>query len=113
MQNYAKTPAEYRKIVDDLEKAIENALKTTTDRDLSEANAKIRVIFQGLDANIRSMAQETSRKIDSHLVDIRYGRIKATLPPEPKETEQPKEEKKQCKRQSKNTRRSKKSTTTS
>ena len=76
MQDYAKTPEDLKKIVDDLQKAIDTTLATTTPKDLSEADNKIRTVFRGLDMNIRSVASETRRKVDAHLVDIRKGRVK-------------------------------------
>lgn len=91
MQDYAKTPEDLKKIVDDLQKAIDTTLATTTPRDLSEADNKIRTVFRGLDMNIRSVASETRRKVDAHLVDIRKGRVKKPVasentPKAPKKT---------------------------
>lgn len=75
MVEYAKTPDDLKKIVDDLQKAIDIALATTTPKALSEADSKIRTVFRGIDMNLRSVATETRRKVDAHLVDIRHGRV--------------------------------------
>lgn len=107
----AKTVDELRQVVDELEKSINVGLKSTTERELADAKARIRTAFLGLEWNIRTVAREVGTKLDSHLVDIRYGRTKAPLSLQPEEVEESKEEKKQCK--PKNTRRSKKSMTTS
>lgn len=75
MVEYAKTPDDLKKIVDDLQRAIDIALATTTPKALSEADSKIRTVFRGIDMNLRSVATETRRKVDAHLVDIRHGRV--------------------------------------
>ena len=75
MAEYAKTPDDLKKIVDDLQRAIDIALATTTPKALSEADSKIRTVFRGMDMNLRSVATETRRKVDAHLVDIRHGRV--------------------------------------
>lgn len=116
----AKTVDELRQVVDELEKSINVGLKSTTERELADAEAGIRTAFLGLEWNIRTVAREIRTKLDSHRVDIRYGRTKAPLSPRPEETKEVSEEKsaedskegvEKCK--PKNTRRSKKSMTTS
>lgn len=73
----AKTVDELRGVVDELEKAIEKGKKSTTERELAQAKSEIRTAFLGLEWNIRTVAKEVGKNLDSHLVDIRYGRVKA------------------------------------
>lgn len=74
----AKEVKELRTIVDELEKAANKGFSATSDRELAQAKAEIRTVFQALEWNIRTVAIEVNNKLESRLVDIRYGR--ATKP---------------------------------
>lgn len=71
----AKEVKELRVIIDELEKAANKGFSATSDRELAQAKADIRTVFQALEWNIRTVAIAVNDRLEGRLVDIRYGRI--------------------------------------
>lgn len=71
----AKTIAEFRAVVDELEALTNKMLKTSTDKDLSKVEGELTTAFRGLQYNVYVLAGEIKKQLDAHRVDIRYGRI--------------------------------------
>lgn len=76
-QTAAQTIKEFHAVVDNLEKAIDTAMATTNERDYSKEYANVTVAFRAVQYNTMTLANAMRRKLDSHQIDIRYGRVKS------------------------------------
>ena len=78
----AKTIEEFHVVVDNLDKAISTALATTTEKDYSKEYANVTTAFRAIQYNTMTLANAVRSKLDSHRVDIRYGRVDVKKPDE-------------------------------
>ena len=76
----AKTIEEFHVVVDNLDKAISTALATTTEKDYSKEYANVTTAFRAIQYNTMTLANAVRSKLDSHRVDIRYGRVDVKKP---------------------------------
>lgn len=94
----AETIEEFQLVVNNLKKVIDEAMCTTTERDYSQANVNLTTAFRAVQYNVMTLANATRRKLDSHHVDIRYGRVDVKKPEADKATEKEKPAKKRSKK---------------
>lgn len=78
----ASTVDELRTVVDELEKSYNKALKTTTDRDLSQVENELTTMFKAVQWNLYTLARALKGKLDSHRADIVAGRVPVEKPVE-------------------------------
>lgn len=76
----ARTIEEFHTVVDNLDKAISTALSTTTEKDYSREYANVTIAFRAIQYNTMTLANAVRSKLDSHRVDIRYGRVDIEKP---------------------------------
>ena len=74
-QQSAKTVPEFRVVIDELEKAYNSTLASTTDKDLSEANNRLSTMFRAVQWNLYTLAQAAQRKVDARRAEINSGRL--------------------------------------
>lgn len=97
----AKTIEEFHVVVDNLDKAISTALATTTEKDYSKEYANVTTAFRAIQYNTMTLANAVRSKLDSHRVDIRYGRVDVKKSDTEKVDVPDKEEAKKSKKSSK------------
>lgn len=90
----ASTVDEFRTVVDELEKSYNKALKTTTDRDLSQVENELTTMFKAVQWNLYTLARALKGKLNSHRADIVAGRVPVEKPVENSTVEEKKPAKK-------------------
>lgn len=70
MDHSANNLEEFRTVVDQLEKVYNKALKTTSDKDLSQAESELTTMYRALQLSLYSMARAQRNTLDAHRVKI-------------------------------------------